>query len=107
MIREIKDSEFDEFVKEGVVLVDLHAAWCGPCRVLGPIVDQLSIEMDAEGKSISMGKLNVDESRDKAVELGVTSIPTILIYKDGEIVERKTGVVQKPKLRELIEKYIS
>jgi thioredoxin 1 len=107
MIREIKDYEFDEFVKEGVVLVDLHAAWCGPCRVLGPIVDGLAMEMIAENNGVKMAKMNVDEARDKAVELGVTSIPTILIYKDGEIVERKTGVIQKPKLRELIEKYIS
>jgi thioredoxin 1 len=104
---EIRDTEFDEFVKEGVVLVDLWAPWCGPCRVLGPIVDSLSNEMIAENSSVKIAKMNVDESRDKAVELGVTSIPTILIYKDGEIVERKTGVVQKPKLRELIEKYIS
>ena len=104
---EIRDTEFDEFVKEGVVLVDLWAPWCGPCRVLGPIVDSLSNELIAENSSVKIAKMNVDESRDKAVELGVTSIPTILIYKDGEIVERKTGVVQKPKLRELIEKYIS
>ena len=104
---EIRDTEFDEFVKEGVVLVDLWAPWFGPCRVLGPIVDSLSNEMIAENSSVKIAKMNVDESRDKAVELGVTSIPTILIYKDGEIVERKTGVVQKPKLRELIEKYIS
>lgn len=107
MITELRDTDFDEFVKEGVVLVDLHAAWCGPCRVLGPIVDTLAMEMTAENKGVKIAKMNVDESRDKAVELGVTSIPTILIYKDGEIVERKTGVLQKPKLRELIEKYIS
>ena len=106
-MKEIKDSEFDEFVKDGVVLVDLHAAWCGPCRVLGPIVDQLDVEMLQEGKNVKMGKLNVDEARDKAIDLGVTSIPTILIYKDGVIVDITTGVVQKTKLRELLEKHMS
>jgi thioredoxin 1 len=106
-MREIKDFEYDEFVSNGLKVIKIEAMWCGPCRVLGPIVDGLALEMDAEGKSINMGKLNVDESRDKAVELGVTSIPTILIYKDGVIVERTTGVIQKAKLRELIEKHIS
>ena len=104
---EVKDNEFDEFIQEGVVLVDLWAPWCGPCRVLGPIVDQLDVEMLHEGKNVKMGKLNVDEARDKAVDLGVTSIPTILIYKDGVVVERTTGVVQKTKLRELLEKHMS
>ncbi len=106
-MKEIKDFEYDEFVKDGLVITYFSAMWCGPCRVLSPIVDQLDFELTNEGCSVEMAKMNVDEARDKAVELGVTSIPTILIYKDGEIVERKTGVIQKPKLRELIEKYIS
>ena len=106
-MKEIKDFEYDEFVKDGLVITYFSAIWCGPCRVLGPIVDQLEIEMTHEGKNVKMGKINVDDARDKAVDLGITSIPTILIYKDGVIVERTTGVVQKPKLRELIEKHIS
>ena len=107
VITEVTDSNFDEFVKkDGVAVVDLWAIWCGPCKVLGPIVDQLAIEYYDEKANIKVGKMNVDNSRDKAVELGITSVPTVLIYKDGALVERTVGMIQKSKLNEIIRKYI-
>jgi len=105
MILEVKDGNLEEIIKEGVALVDLWAPWCGPCRVLGPIVDGLAVDLEMAGSAIKVAKMNVDENRDVAVELGVTSIPTILIYKDGVIVDRAIGVTQKPKLMEMLEKY--
>ena len=107
MITEITDLNFDEFVKQNeLVMIQLTAIWCGPCKVLSPIVEQLSLEFMNENKLIKIGKMNVDETRDKAVELGITSIPTILVYKDGELVNRHTGMIQKIKLRQMIENYL-
>ena len=107
VITEITDSNFDEFVnKDGIAVVDLWATWCGPCKVLGPIMDQLAIEYFDEKSNIKIGKMNVDNSRDKAVELGITSVPTVLIYKDGALVERTVGMIAKVKLNEIIRKYI-
>lgn len=106
MTTEVNLNNFSDFIAEGLVIVDLWAPWCGPCKVLSPIVDQLAMEFATEGKSIKMGKMNVDENRDKAVELGVTSIPTIVIYKDGEIVGKNTGMIQKPKLKQMIENHL-
>lgn len=106
MITELTNENYENFVNaEGITVVDFLAPWCGPCKVLSPIVDQLAIEFNMENKGVHIGKINVDENRDKAVELGVISIPTILIYKDGEIVERNTGMIQKGKLKELIENH--
>ena len=107
VITEITDSNFDEFAqKDGVVVIDLWASWCGPCKVLGPIMDQLAIEYFDEKSNIKIGKMNVDNSRDKAVELGITSVPTVLIYKDGALVERTVGMIAKVKLNEIIRKHI-
>ena len=112
VITEITDSNFDEFVTinesttSSVRVVDLWAPWCGPCKVLGPIMDQLAIEYFDEKSNIKIGKMNVDNSRDKAVELGITSVPTVLIYKDGALVERTVGMIAKVKLNEIIRKYI-
>ena len=107
VITEITDANFDDFVKnEGISVVDFQAFWCSPCKALGPIVDQLAVEFTVEKANVKVGKMNVDNSRDKSVDLGITSIPTILIYKDGVLAERHVGMIQKPKLRELIEKHM-
>lgn len=99
----LNDNNYDEVVSSGLTLVDVFADWCGPCKVISPIIDELS--SDYQGQVV-FGKLNVDEAKDKTTELGVRNIPTILIYKDGQIVERNTGAVSKNQLKELIDKHL-
>jgi thioredoxin 1 len=103
-ITELNEQNYKSFIENGLVLVDIKTDWCGPCKVIGPIVDQLSSEY--VGK-LSVGKLDADGARELISELGVRNIPTILIYKDGEIVERNTGMITKEKLTDLIDLQLS
>jgi len=89
---EVTDASFDEFVKEHPkVVVDCWAAWCGPCRMLSPIIEQLS----EEKPSITFGKLNVDQNRVIPMRYGIMSIPTLLYFKDGELVDKTLGALPK------------
>lgn len=88
---ELTSSNFD-VVKEGVALVDFWAPWCGPCRMLAPVIDELAQEFDGKAK---ICKVNTDEEQDLAVEYGVRSIPTILFFKDGEIKDQLIGAQSK------------
>ena len=99
----LNDNNYDEVVSSGLTLVDVFADWCGPCKVISPIIDELS--SDYQGQVV-FGKLNVDDAPEKTTELGVRNIPTILVYKDGQIVERNTGAVSKNQLKELIDKHL-
>jgi thioredoxin 1 len=99
----LNDNNYDEVVSSGLTLVDVFADWCGPCKVISPIIDELS--SDYQGQVV-FGKLNVDEAPEKTTELGVRNIPTILVYKDGQIVERNTGAISKNQLKELIDKHL-
>ena len=99
----LNDNNYDEVVSSGLTLVDVFADWCGPCKVISPIIDELS--SDYQGQVV-FGKLNVDEAPAKTTELGVRNIPTILVYKDGQIVERNTGAISKNQLKELIDKHL-
>jgi|TARA_B100001057_G_scaffold395383_1_gene404907 thioredoxin 1 len=94
MALEINDENFEEIVLKSnqPVLVDFWAAWCGPCRMVGPIIDEISI--DYEGKAI-VGKVDIDSNQQYAAQFGVRNIPTVLIFKDGELVDRKVGVSSK------------
>ena len=89
---ELNNDNFDATVNEGVSLVDFWAPWCGPCRMIAPVIEELAEEF--EGKA-SICKVNTDEEQDLAVKYGVRSIPTILIMKDGEIVETMVGASSK------------
>ena len=94
MALEITDSNFEETVlkSDKPVLVDSWAAWCGPCRMVGPIIDELSEEY--EGKAV-VGKVDIDSNQQYAAQFGVRNIPTVLVFKNGELVDRKVGVSSK------------
>ena len=98
---EITSQNFDNTVEKGLVLVDFWASWCGPCMMLGPVVEQLAEELDGK---VTVGKVNVDEEQELAVKFVVMSIPTLVLFKDGAEVTRSVGVVPKAKLLEMIEK---
>jgi len=97
----ITDSNFDELLKSGKPLVvDFWAEWCGPCKMIGPIVEDLSHEY--EGK-VTIGKLDVDENNDVTTRYGIRNIPTILFFKDGVQVDKQVGATQKSVMIQKIE----
>ena len=100
------DGDFEKSVLQSAtpVLVDFWAAWCGPCRVMAPTVDSLA--SDYAGR-VGVGKLNVDENPETAERFGIRSIPTLLLFKDGKVVESAVGLADKTRLTELVEKYVA
>jgi len=99
-----KDNFEQEVLKSaGVALVDFWAEWCGPCRMLAPVVDELS--KDFEGKA-KVGKVNVDEAGELAQQYGIMSIPTVIIFKDGQPVEQMVGLQPKEKFAEKINAHL-
>lgn len=103
MAMQFSDQNFEQEVlkSEKPVLVDFWAAWCGPCQMMGPIVDELAEEMKDK---VKIGKLNVDENRETASNYGVMSIPTLIIFKDGKVVKQLVGAQNKDSLKEELEK---
>ncbi len=99
----VNDDNFKEEIKEGVVLVDFWAEWCGPCQMQIPILEELSKEMEGKAK---ICKLNVDEAPATAGEFRVMSIPTLMVFKDGEPVDTMVGVQQKDVLVEKLNSYL-
>ncbi|MGW8170039.1 MAG: thioredoxin [Sulfurovaceae bacterium] len=89
---ELTNSNFEATIKEGVSLVDFWAPWCGPCRMIAPVIEELANDFD--GKA-NICKVNTDEEQDIAVKFGIRSIPTILFFKDGELVDQMIGAASK------------
>lgn len=90
----INTANFDETIKEGVVLVDFFANWCGPCKMLAPILEQVAEELT----DIKIVKVDVDESEELAMRFGIMSIPTMIIFKDGQPVKKAQGFQPKDTL---------
>ena len=104
MALEITDNNFKEILAEGSpVVIDFWAPWCGPCKMVGPIIDELAKEY--EGKVI-MGKCDVDENSDLPAEFGIRNIPTVLFFKNGELVDKQVGAVGKPPFVEKVDKLL-
>ncbi len=101
-VKEITDATFEDIVlkSEIPVMVDLWAVWCGPCKMIHPILEELSEEY--EGKAL-MTKLDVDNNRETAMKYGIRNIPTVLFFKNGEVIDKQVGAVPKKKFVEKLE----
>ncbi|MEC7839620.1 MAG: thioredoxin [Chlamydiota bacterium] len=96
----LNDDNFDTEVASGVTLVDFYADWCGPCRMIAPIFEELSNEMHGKAK---IAKVDIEAAQNVTANFGVTSIPTIILFKDGKEIERVVGVRDKAALQSLVE----
>lgn len=102
----LTDDSFDDTIKnaKGPVLVDFWAAWCGPCKMIAPYLDQLAGEMEGQA---TIAKVNVDENGDLSARFGIRSIPTLMVFKDGRVVDQTIGALGKDHLRGLIQKHLA
>ena len=91
MLKYLKNEDFNEEIKNGLVLVDFYADWCGPCRMISPIVEELSNEVEG----LKVIKINVDEREDVAKIYGIMSIPTLILFRDGQMEKKQLGFVPK------------
>ncbi|TFB24970.1 thioredoxin [Filobacillus milosensis] len=96
------DQTFNEEVSDGLVLVDFWAAWCGPCKMIAPVLEELDGEMNDQVKIV---KLDVDENQETAQKYGVMSIPTLILFKDGEKVDQAMGFQPKDALQQFVQKH--
>jgi thioredoxin len=103
VVQHVGDSDFEAAVVNAgkPVLVDFWATWCGPCRMIAPIVEEVAPSFDGR---VVIAKLNVDENPETAMKYQVTSIPTLLMFKDGKVVDRAVGVMPKGELQKFIER---
>lgn len=97
----INENEFQSTISSGVVLVDFFANWCGPCKMIAPVLEKIS----ADYPNVEFVKVDVDQSQRLAMQYQVQSIPTILVFKDGQVVERQIGFSGEPQLRNMLNKY--
>ncbi len=101
MAIQITDSSFEEEVLKCSlpVLVDFWAPWCGPCRAMGPVIDELATEYTGQ---VKVAKMNVDENPASPGKYGIRAIPTLILFKNGEVVEQVTGAVSKSSIKEIL-----
>ena len=92
-VEHLNETNFSDKIASGVVLVDFFATWCGPCRMLGPIIEEIGAECDG---SFAGYKVDIDEAEDAVMDYGVMSVPTLIVFRDGEEVSRMIGVQPKP-----------
>lgn len=91
MIKTVSDQEFAQVIETGIVMIDFWAAWCGPCNTLAPVIEEVAKEMEG----LTIGKVNVDDYPELAGKYGVMSIPSLLFFKDGNLMDSSIGVVSK------------
>lgn len=96
----IKSDEFRAEISEGVVLVDFFATWCGPCKMLAPVLEELGEELTEKAKIV---KVDIDQSMDLADEFRITSVPTMILFKNGKAVESLVGFLPKERIKQVIE----
>lgn len=101
-VETLTDDSFANETASGTVLVDFWAEWCGPCKMVAPVVEELASEMP----EVKFGKVNVDENQSVPQSLGITAIPTLVLYKDGKPVDRVVGSVPKAQLKSFVEKHL-
>ncbi len=102
-VKNISDSEFKDFLeKNNLVLVDFFADWCGPCQMVSPVIEKLSEELE----SVSFAKMNVDQNSEIPGKFGIMSIPTLLVFKKGKLVDRITGAYPKQAIEERLRKFL-
>ncbi|APH04149.1 thioredoxin [Bacillus weihaiensis] len=102
-ITNVTDQTFSTETNEGVVLVDFWAPWCGPCKMIAPVLEELDTDM---GDKVKIVKVDVDENQETAGKFGVMSIPTLLVLKDGEVVDKAVGYQPKEALAEVLNKHV-
>lgn len=102
-ITHVTDQTFDKETGAGVVLADFWAPWCGPCKMIAPVLEELDAEL---GEKLKIVKLDVDENQETAAKFGVMSIPTLLVFKDGEVVDKVVGFQPKEALEERLNSHL-
>lgn len=102
MIENLTNDNFAEKTAKGLTFTDFWATWCGPCRMQGPVVEQLSEEMDG----VSFFKVDVDDNKETAAKFGIMSIPTMIVQKDGQVVDTIVGYHDKDALKKVIERHM-
>ena len=100
LVQQITDGQFESTIAQGVTLVDFWAPWCGPCKMIAPLLDELAGELQGQARIV---KINVDENPEVAGRFGIMSIPTLLLFKDGQKIDQKVGGAPKPTIKAFIE----
>ncbi|TYC47784.1 thioredoxin [Weissella muntiaci] len=100
-VENVTDANYETATSQGVTLTDFWAEWCGPCRMQSPVVEELAKHMDG----VKFNKLDIDSNPETPSELGIMAIPTLIIKKDGQVVERLTGYTPAHQLEEILNKY--
>ena len=103
MVKKINEAEFSEVKNSKFAVVDFNATWCGPCKMLGPVLEEVSEEL---GSKVAFFAVDVDDNQSLAIKNKIQSIPAIVIYKDGEPVDRQIGFIPKAQLIEFISKNV-